>query len=156
MEVTQVFIKLFNGNTAVLDIDNNETVADVKDRIAKLYALEQCAQSLWAGLHEAEDDVLVNELITEGTTIELVQHIDVCGGGKKRKKKQHTTPKKIKHKKKKVKLSVLKYYKVEGDKVVRLLKECPANTCGRGVFMASHHDRTYCGRCGMTVALNAA
>ena len=34
------------------------------------------------------------------------------GGGKKRKKKTFTTPKKIKHKKKLVKLSVLKYYKV--------------------------------------------
>ena len=39
--------------------------------------------------------------------------IDFCrGGGKKRKKKNYTTPKKIKHKRKKVKLSVLKYYKV--------------------------------------------
>ena len=34
------------------------------------------------------------------------------GGGKKRKKKNYTTPKKIKHKHKKVKLAVLKYYKV--------------------------------------------
>ena len=34
------------------------------------------------------------------------------GGGKKRKKKTYTTPKKNKHKRKKVKLAVLKYYKV--------------------------------------------
>ena len=36
----------------------------------------------------------------------------LLGGGKKRKKKVYTTPKKIKHKRKKVKLSVLKFYKV--------------------------------------------
>lgn len=36
----------------------------------------------------------------------------LLGGGKKRKKKVYTTPKKIKHKRKKVKLAVLKLYKV--------------------------------------------
>ena len=34
------------------------------------------------------------------------------GGGKKRKKKNYTTPKKVAHKNKKVKLAMLKYYKV--------------------------------------------
>ena len=51
------------------------------------------------------------------------------GGGKKRKKKVYTTPKKIKHKRKKTKLAVLKYYKVDGDgKIERLRRECPAET----------------------------
>lgn len=40
------------------------------------------------------------------------------GGAKKRKKKSYTTPKKNKHKRKKVKLAVLKYYKV------RLVSSC--------------------------------
>ena len=45
---------------------------------------------------------------------------------------------------KKVKLAVLKYYKVDGDgKITRLRRECPADTCGAGVFMASHFDRQY-------------
>jgi ubiquitin len=48
---------------------------------------------------------------------------------KKRKKKVYTTPKKIKHKRKKTKLAVLKYYKVDGDgKIERLRRECPAET----------------------------
>ena len=38
--------------------------------------------------------------------------IRLRGGAKKRKKKNYTTPKKIKHKHRKVKLAVLKYYKV--------------------------------------------
>lgn len=81
----------------------------------------------------------------------LYVNLDLLGAGKKRKKKQYSTPKKIKHKKKKVKLAVLKYYKVDAnDKVSRLRKECPSKSCGAGVFMAKHSDRTYCGRCGMT------
>jgi len=41
----------------------------------------------------------------------------------------YTTPKKIKHKRKKNKLAVLKYYKVDGDgKIERLRRECPSDT----------------------------
>jgi len=59
------------------------------------------------------------------------------GGGKKRKKKTYTTPKKIKHKRKKVKMSILKYYKVDSDgKIKRLRRECPTATCGAGVFVS--------------------
>ncbi|ADG13722.1 30S ribosomal protein S27ae [Methanocaldococcus infernus] len=39
-----------------------------------------------------------------------------------------------------------KYYKVEGDKVVRLKRFCPK--CGPGVFLAEHLNRYSCGRCG--------
>ena len=43
----------------------------------------------------------------------------------------YTTPKKIKHKRKKTKLAVLKYYKVDGDgKIERLRRECPAEQVG--------------------------
>lgn len=73
------------------------------------------------------------------------------GGGKKRKKKVYTTPKKIKHKHVKVKLAILKYYKVDDDgKINRLRRECPTESCGAGVFMAMHYDRQYCGKCGLT------
>lgn len=68
------------------------------------------------------------------------------GGAKKKKKKVYTKPKKIKHKHRKVKLAVLKYYKVdENGKVSRLRRECPSKQCGAGVFMAQHKDRQYCG-----------
>ena len=50
------------------------------------------------------------------------------GGGKKRKKKQYTKPKKIKHKHKKVKLAVLKYYKVDGNGKITRLRCIPAPT----------------------------
>ena len=67
-------------------------------------------------------------------------------GATKRKKKTYTKPNKIKHKKKKVKLAVLKYYKVDDNgKITRLRKEC--EKCGAGNFLAQHHDRWYCGKC---------
>jgi ribosomal protein S27AE len=46
------------------------------------------------------------------------------------------TAKKIKHKRKKVKMSILKYYKVDSDgKIKRLRRECPTAECGAGVFV---------------------
>ena len=66
-------------------------------------------------------------------------------------------------------MSILKYYKVDSDgKIKRLRRECPAPTCGAGIFvspvlfsqseprvntalqMAFHKDRQYCGKCGLT------
>jgi small subunit ribosomal protein S27Ae len=44
--------------------------------------------------------------------------------------------------------SVWKYYKVEGEQVKKLKKEC--SRCGKGVFMGEHGDRITCGRCGYT------
>jgi ribosomal protein S27AE len=80
------------------------------------------------------------------------------------------TPKKIKHKRKKVKIAILKYYKVENDgKIKRLRRECPTAERGAGIFvsqlsvhvcvgllfiaahqMAFRNDRQYCGKCGLT------
>lgn len=52
---------------------------------------------------------------------------------------------------KKVKMAVLKYFKVGSDgKIQRLRRECPSATCGAGVFMAQHADRQSCGKCGLT------
>ena len=54
-----------------------------------------------------------------------------------------------------LKLRVLKFYKVDDSgKVSRLRKECPTPECGAGVFMASHFDRHYCGKCGLTYAIS--
>merc|ERR1712113_545349 len=92
-------------------------------------------------------------LSSEQLEAEQLVHItneDLLGGGKKRKKKTYTKPKKTKKKHKKVKLSTLKYYKVEGDKVVRLRKPCPLGT---GSMMAMHHDRYYCGKTGLTYVM---
>lgn len=44
--------------------------------------------------------------------------------------------------------SISKFYKISGDKVERIKRECPR--CGKGVFMAVHKDRLTCGKCSYT------
>lgn len=65
-------------------------------------------------------------------------------------------------------MSILKYYKVDSEgKIKRLRRECPSAECGAGIFvwqlflflaelakffsqMSFHHNRQYCGKCGLT------
>ena len=44
----------------------------------------------------------------------------------------------------------------DSGKVSRLRKECPGEQCGAGTFMANHHDRHYCGKCGLTYVVEDA
>ena len=53
-----------------------------------------------------------------------------------------------KERKPRANVQVWKLYKVSGDSVERLKKECPR--CGKGYFMAEHKDRLSCGNCGYT------
>ena len=53
-----------------------------------------------------------------------------------------------KERKPRANVQVWKLYKVNGDAVERLKKECPR--CGKGYFMAEHKDRLSCGNCGYT------
>ena len=65
-----------------------------------------------------------------------------------KKKKQKNKKVKKKHVHKKIKLRILSYYKVDGEKVARLKKMC--EVCPPGTFLAEHEDRLYCGRCRST------
>jgi small subunit ribosomal protein S27Ae len=44
--------------------------------------------------------------------------------------------------------NVSKYFKLDGNKLSRLRKNC--SRCGKGVFMSQHKDRHTCGKCGLT------
>lgn len=46
-------------------------------------------------------------------------------------------------------IKMSKYYKLEGDKLVRTHRVCPK--CGPGYFLADHYDRSSCGKCGYTI-----
>ncbi|CBZ55863.1 hypothetical protein NCLIV_062890 [Neospora caninum Liverpool] len=151
----QIFVLSVGGDTLALEVAPTSTIRDVKEQLQARQGIEADDQRLCYGLHALEDDETLGELGVEEEST-LYQSLELLGAGKKRKKKTYTKPKKQKHKKKKVKLAVLKFYKVDGnDKVTRLRKECPRETCGAGVFMAAHKNRTYCGRCGLTYILNA-
>lgn len=151
MAPTQIFLNTISGTTRVLrDVD---TVGDLQVAAAAAHAAEETDLRLSHAsrpLSCVDADTLLSELGI-GNNATVFASASLLGGGKKRKKKTYTKPKKIKHKHKTVKLAVLKYYKIAADgKIERLRKECPADTCGAGVFMASHSDRVYCGKCGLT------
>ncbi|KAF1802659.1 ribosomal protein S27a-domain-containing protein [Mucor lusitanicus] len=146
----QLFVKSLAGNTLALEVAPSTSVENVKAMIAAREGIDadfQCLSFAGKSLQDAEALALYG--VQDNSTLHL--NAELLGGGKKRKKKTYTTPKKIKHKRTKVKMAILKMYKVdESGKITRLRRECPNATCGAGVFMAKHKDRQYCGKCHLT------
>mmetsp|Transcript_113156 Transcript_113156/g.178009 ORF Transcript_113156/g.178009 Transcript_113156/m.178009 type:complete len:157 (-) Transcript_113156:71-541(-) len=145
-----LFIRDLAGRSLALDVTEDTNVGDLKKQIADLQGIPVDEQQLsFGGRSLSSVEGLAACGISDESTLFL--SLGLPGGGKKRKKKTYTKPKKIKHKRKKVKLAVLKFYKVDSnDKVTRLRRECPHELCGPGVFMAMHFNRYYCGKCHLT------
>merc|ERR1712226_261717 len=100
----QIFIKEAEG-LQTLDCEKDVTVGELREALEA----EEC-RLLSNGQDLNDEEATLEDLgIQAESTIEIVHR--VLGGGRK-KKKIYTTPKKIKHKRKKVKLATLKYYKV--------------------------------------------
>ncbi|KAL0144839.1 ribosomal protein S27a-domain-containing protein [Mucor lusitanicus] len=139
----QLFVKSLAGNTLALEVTSSTSVEQVKSMIAAREGIDadfQCLSFAGKSLQDAEALALYG--VQDNSTLHL--NAELLGGDL-----HH--PKKIKHKRTKVKMAILKMYKVdESGKITRLRRECPNATCGAGVFMAKHKDRQYCGKCHLT------
>ena len=146
-----VFIKDIEGATTVVDVEPSATVDELKEQLAAENDFEADElRILFAGRQLEDFETLEECGVEEDSTLHL--DLRLLGGGKKRKKKVYTTPKKIKHKRKKVKLAVLKFYKIsDNGEIKRERVECNQPSCGGGVFMAKHSNRHYCGKCHNTL-----
>ena len=118
-----------------------ESVSELQSSIASEMGIPIEEQKLLSNGKILSDDNL-------SSNVQLI--ISLEGGAKGKKKKAAAKKTKKKHVHKKVKLRILSYYKVDGDKVSRLRRMC--EVCPPGTFLAEHDDRLYCGRCRTTYA----
>jgi small subunit ribosomal protein S27Ae len=136
-----IFVKTLTGKSLTLNVEPTCEISEINNQIETLMGVPSEEQILISNGERLTGN-LIDSGLTEESKIYMVVDID---GGKKKKKKKVVAKKKKKHVHKKVKLAVLKYYKVDGDKVVRLKQQT-----NYGTFLADHANRLYCGRTHIT------
>ena len=126
-------VKTITGRTEIIFANS---LSELQQGIEDLMGIEISSQKILCNGKLASDSNLSSEAM-------LI--ISLEGGAKGKKKKQAAKKTKKKHVHRKQKLRILNYYKVDGEKVVRLRRMC--EVCPPGTFLAEHDDRLYCGRC---------
>ncbi len=142
----QIFITCL-GETRCLSLVNSRNIEELSSAVQTEFGLNASVS-----LYNNSSRVTCLEELEANETISAV--VDLIGGGKGgKKRKAYTTPKKNKHRHQNVKLMALNYYAIKGDGTVeKTRKLCEQETCkGKGIFMANHWNRYYCGNCSLTL-----
>jgi small subunit ribosomal protein S27Ae len=138
----QITIKTLTGKVEQIQLGSTASVCELTQQVEECFGVPAEEQKLIFNGMRLENGLLSVYGLTKDSDVYMV--VDIDGGKGKKKKKKTKKPKKP-HRKRKVNLAILKYYKVDGGKVVRLRQRSPA-----GTFMAEHSDRYYCGKSHIT------
>jgi small subunit ribosomal protein S27Ae len=139
-----ILVKTLTGKTCSLNFEKTASIDNVYSQVERAMGVPTEEQNLiFNGKSLESGKFLLDYQMGEEENVYLVISLD--GGAKGKKKKKDVKKGKKSHKKRKVKLAILKYYRVEDGKVIRLKQMC--KVCPAGTFIAEHADRLYCGRC---------
>jgi small subunit ribosomal protein S27Ae len=138
----RIQVSTLTGKTANISLNkDNSTVESLSTQVEEVFGVPMDEQKLIFNNQKLTDGSLsVFGLSEESNSNIIYMLVDIDGGKGKKKKKKTKKPKKP-HRKRKVNLAILKYFKIEGGEVVRLRQQSQV-----GTYMAEHKDRYYCGK----------
>ncbi|XP_053524269.1 ubiquitin-40S ribosomal protein S27a-like [Artibeus jamaicensis] len=134
----QIFVETLAEKTLILKVEPSGTMENVMAKVQDKKGVSPGHQRLIFAAKLLEVGCTLSHCSIRKASPHLV--LRLRGGAKKRQRSYGTTKKNM-HKRTKVKLDVLKYYKVgEKDKIVCLHWENHSGECGAGGFMATLKD----------------